>query len=136
MPHSYQESVMRRSFRPSLVSLVSLSFLLQGCQTWARYDVPTETAPSSVAVAAGRPVRVSMRDGTQLMMSGTRVIGDSVVGDGTGDMGRIAVPVAGVRKVEELRTNKGLNAVLAFAVGGAALAGLALLALVQAMEGG
>ena len=75
---------MRRSFRPPLVSLVCLSLLLHGCQTWARYDVPTETAPSSAAVAGGRAVRVSMRDGTQLMMWGTRVIGDSVVGDGTG----------------------------------------------------
>ena len=125
---------MRRSFRPPLVSLVCLSVLLNGCQTWARYDVPTETAPSSAAVAGGRPVRVSMRDGTQLMMRGTRVIGDSVVGDGTGDMGRIAVPVAGVRTVEELRTNKGLNALLACAAGGTALAGIALFALAHAMD--
>ena len=49
-------------------------------------------------------------------------------------MGRIAVPVAGVRTVEELRTNKSLNAALAIVVGGAALAGLALFALVQAMD--
>ena len=125
---------MRRSFRPPLVSLVCLSVLLNGCQTWARYDVPTETAPSSAAVAGGRPVRVSMRDGTQLMMRGTRVIGDSVVGDGAGAMGRIAVPVAGVRTVEELRTNKGLNALLAFAAGGTALAGIALFALAHAMD--
>ena len=125
---------MRRSFRPPLVSLVCLSILLNGCQTWARYDVPTETAPSSAAVAGGRPVRVSMRDGTQLMMRGTRVIGDSVVGDGAGAMGRIAVPVAGVRTVEELRTNKGLNALLAFAAGGTALAGIALFALAHAMD--
>ena len=119
---------MRRSFRPPLVSLVCLSLLLHGCQTWARYDVPTETAPSSAAVAGGRAVRVSMRDGTQLMMWGTRVIGDSVVGDGTGAMGRIAVPVAGVRSVEELRTNKGLNALLAVTAG-TALGGLTLIAL-------
>jgi hypothetical protein len=74
-----------------------------------------------------------MRDGTELMMYGTRVIGDSIVGDGTGAMGRITVPVAGVRTVEELRTNKPLTAVLAIVVGGAALAGLALLAFVHAM---
>ena len=65
---------MRRSLRPPLVPLVCLTVLLNGCQTWARYDVPTGTAPSS-GVANGRPVRVSMRDGTQLMMRGTRVIG-------------------------------------------------------------
>jgi len=75
-----------------------------------------------------------MRDGTELMMFGTRVIGDSIVGDGTGAMGRIAVPVAGVRTVQELRTNKPLTAVLSIVVGGAALAGLALLALGQAMS--
>jgi len=75
-----------------------------------------------------------MRDGTELMMYGTRVIGDSIVGDGTGAMGRIAVPVAGVRTVEELRTNKPLTAILAIVGGGAALAGLALLALGQAMS--
>ena len=118
---------MRRSLRPPLVPLVCLTVLLNGCQTWARYDVPTGTAPSS-GVASGRPVRVSMRDGTELMMRGTRVVGDSVVGDGTGDMGRIAVPVAGVRTVEELRTNKGLNA-LAAITAGMALGGLAILAL-------
>jgi hypothetical protein len=75
-----------------------------------------------------------MRDGTQLMMRGTRVVGDSVVGDGTGDMGRIAVPVASVRKVEELRTNKPLTTVVAIVGGGIALAGLAFFALVQAMD--
>jgi hypothetical protein len=69
----------------------------------------------------------------ELMMRGTRVIGDSIVGDGTGAMGRIAVPVAGVRTVEELRTNRALTAVLAIVGGGAALAGLALFAFVQAM---
>jgi hypothetical protein len=118
---------MRRSLRPPLVPLVCLTVLLNGCQTWARYDVPTGTAPSS-GVASGRPVRVSMRDGTELMMWGTRVVGDSVVGEGTGAMGRIAVPVAGVRTVEELRTNKGLNA-LAAITAGMALGGLAILAL-------
>jgi len=118
---------MRRSLRPPLVPLVCLTVLLNGCQTWARYDVPTGTAPSS-GVANGRPVRVSMRDGTELMMWGTRVVGDSVVGEGTGAMGRIAVPVAGVRTVEELRTNKGLNA-LAAITAGMALGGLAILAL-------
>ena len=118
---------MRRSCRPSLVSLVCICTLLQGCQTWARYDVPTGPAPSS-GFADGRPVRVSMRDGTELMMRGTRVVGDSVVGEGTGDMGRIAVPVAGVRTVEELRTNKGLNALLAVTAG-MVLGGLASVAL-------
>ena len=118
---------MRRSLRPPLVPLVCLTVLLNGCQTWARYDVPTGTAPSS-GVASGRPVRVSMRDGTELMMRGTRVVGDSVVGEGTGAMGRIAVPVAGVRTVEELRTNKGLNAPLAVTAG-MALGGLACIAL-------
>jgi len=118
---------MRRSLRPPLVPLVCLTVLLNGCQTWARYDVPTGTAPSS-GFADGRQVRVSMRDGTELMMRGTRVVGDSVVGDGTGDMGRIAVPVAGVRTVEELRTNKGLNAPLAVTAG-MALGGLACIAL-------
>jgi len=118
---------MRRSLRPPLVPLVCLTVLLNGCQTWARYDVPTGTAPSS-GVASGRPVRVSMRDGTELMMWSTRVVGDSVVGEGTGAMGRIAVPVAGVRTVEELRTNKGLNA-LAAITAGMALGGLAILAL-------
>ena len=118
---------MRRSLRPPLVPLVCLTVLLNGCQTWARYDVPTGTAPSS-GVANGRPVRVSMRDGTELMMWGTRVVGDSVVGEGTGAMGRIAVPVADVRTVEELRTNKGLNA-LAAITAGMALGGLAILAL-------
>ena len=117
---------MRRSLRPPLVSLVCLGVLLNGCQTWARYDVPTGTAPSS-GVAAGRPVRVNMRDGTELMMRDARVIGDSVVGEGTGAMGRIAVPVAGVRTVRELRTNKGLNALLAVTAG-MALGGLALVA--------
>ena len=125
---------MRPSFRPPLMTLVCLSVLLNGCQTWARYDVPTETAPSS-AVAGGRSVRVSMRDGTQLMMRDTRVIRDSIVGDGTGAMGRIAVPVADVRTVEELRTNRGLNTLLAVVVGVAGLAGLALFALAQAMDG-
>jgi hypothetical protein len=118
---------MRRSCRPSLVSLVCICTLLEGCQTWARYDVPTGPAPSS-GFADGRPVRVSMRDGTELMMRGTRVVGDSVVGEGTGDMGRIAVPVAGVRTVEEFRTNKGLNALLAVTAG-MALGGLAFIAL-------
>ena len=118
---------MRRSCRPSLVSLVCICTLLQGCQTWARYDVPTGPAPSS-GFADGRPVRVSMRDGTELMMRSTRVVGDSIVGEGTGDMGRIAVPVAGVRTVEELRTNKGLNALLAVTAG-MALGGLAFIAL-------
>jgi hypothetical protein len=122
---------MRRSFLPSLVCLC---VLLHGCQTWARYDVPTEIAPSSAAVAGGRPVRVSMRNGTQLMMWGTRVIGDSVVGEGTGEMGRIAVPVAGVRTVEELRTNRGLNALLIVTAGSVALAGLALFVLYRAMD--
>ena len=69
-----------------------------------------------------------MRDGTELMMWGTRVVGDSVVGEGTGDMGRIAVPVAGVRTVEELRTNRGLNALLAVTAG-MALGGLAFVAM-------
>ena len=117
---------MGRSFRSPLLTLVCLSVSLNGCQTWARYDVPTGTAPSS-GVANGRPVRVSMRDGTELMMWGTRVVGDSVVGEGTGAMGRIAVPVAGVRTVEELRTNRGLNALLAVTAG-MALGGLAFLA--------
>lgn len=108
-------------------SLVCLCVLLHGCQTWARYDVPTVSAPSS-SVANGRQVRVRMRDGTELMMWGTRVVGDSVVGEGTGAMGRIAVPVAGVRTVEELRTNKGLNALLAVTAG-TALGGLAFIAL-------
>src|SRR5688500_4499954 len=124
---------MRRSFRPPLLSLLCVSVLLQGCQTWARYDVPTEPPPPS-AVAGGRPVRVSMRDGTQLMMRDTRVIGDSVVGDGTGAMGRIAVPVAGVLTVEELRPNSVLTTLLVVVAGAAALAGLALFALVQAMD--
>jgi len=124
---------MRRILRLLLVSPVCLGVLLSGCQTWARYKVPTEPAPPS-AVPGGRAVRVSMRDGTELMMFGTRVIGDSIVGDGTGAMGRIAVPVAGVRTVQELRTNKPLTAVLSIVVGGAALAGLALLALGQAMS--
>jgi hypothetical protein len=61
-------------------------------------------------------------------MRGTRMVGDSVVGEGTGAMCRIAVPVAGVRTVEELRTNKGLNALLAVTAG-MALAGLAFIAL-------
>lgn len=125
---------MRQSFRPPLLTLMCLGISLHGCQTWARYDVPTGTASAS-AVAGGRPVRVRMRDGTELMMRGTHVVGDSVVGEGTGAMGRIAVPVAGVRNVEELRTNKVLNAVLIVVVGSVALAGLALLALVQAMGG-
>jgi hypothetical protein len=118
---------MRRPCRPSLVSLACICTLLQGCQTWARYDVPTGPAPSSGSTD-GRPVRVSMRDGTELMMRGTRMVGDSVVGEGTGAMGRIAVPVVGVRTVEELRTNKGLNALLAVTAG-MALAGLAFIAL-------
>src|SRR5215207_7712301 len=124
---------MRRSLRPPLVSLVCLSALLTGCQTWARYDVPTAAAATS-AVAGGRPVRVSMSDGTQLMMRDTRVLGDSVVGDGTGAMGRIAVPVAGVRTVEELRPNRMLNTLLIGTVAVAALAGLALFAFVQGMD--
>jgi hypothetical protein len=123
---------MRRPSRSPLLTLLCLSLLLQGCQTWARYDVPTEPAPPS-AVPGGRPVRVSMRDGTELMMHGTRVIGDSIVGDGTGAMGRIAVPVAGVRTVEELRTNRTLNTLAIVAGAVVALAGLALFALVQAM---
>jgi hypothetical protein len=123
---------MRRPSRSPLLTLLCLSIVLQGCQTWARYDVPTEPAPPS-AVAGGRRVRVSMRDGTELMMHGTRVVGDSIVGDGTGAMGRIAVPVADVRTVEELRANNALNAIAAILVGGAVLAGLALFALVQAM---
>ena len=123
---------MRRSFRPPLMTLACLSVLLNGCQTWARYDVPTGTAPSSVA-SAGRPVRVSLRDGTELMMRDTRVLGDSVVGEGTGTMGRIAVPVVDVRTVEELRANRALNTLLAVFVGVAALAGLALFALVQSI---
>ena len=126
---------MRRSSRPPLLSLVCVGVLLQGCQTWARYDVPTGPPPQS-AVADGRPVRVSMRDGTQLMMRDTRVIGDSIVGDGTGAMGRIAVPVAGVRTVEELRSNRVMNTLLVVAAGAATLAGLALFALVQAMGSG
>ena len=124
---------MGRSFRSPLLTLVCLSVSLNGCQTWARYDVPTGTAPSS-GVANGRPVRVSMRDGTELMMWGTRVVGDSVVGEGTGAMGRIAVPVAGVRTVEELRTNKGLNALLAVTAG-IALGGLAFIALFASAMG-
>ena len=58
------------------------------------------------------------------------MVGDGDVGEGTGAMGRIAVPVAGVRTVEELRTNKGLNALLAVTAGRAlgALAFIALLA--------
>jgi hypothetical protein len=77
-----------------------------------------------------------MRDGTELMMRDTRVIRDSVVGDGTGAMGRIAVPVAGVRTVEEVRSNRVMNTLLVVAAGAATLAGLALFALVQAMGSG
>ena len=124
---------MHRSSRSPLLTLLCLSLLLQGCQTWARYDVPPETAPPS-AVAGGRPVRVSMRDGTELLMRGTRVIGDSIVGDGTPAAGRIAVPVADVRTVEELRTNRIANTVLIAAGAVVALAGVALFALYQAMD--
>jgi hypothetical protein len=75
-----------------------------------------------------------MRDGTEFMMRDTRRIGDSVVGEGTGAMGRIAVPVAGVRTVEELRTNRTATTVLIVAGGVVALAGVALFALARALD--
>lgn len=101
---------MRRSLGPLIPLLMAALILLGGCHTWAKYKVPSGATPSTVAT--GHPERLTMRDGTELQIWDVRMHGDSLIGNGTADMGRIAVPVANVRSVKEFRTNKVLTTLL------------------------
>lgn len=105
----------RQQLRP-LAPLLCLAAYLSGCHSWNRHHFPASGA--STAVAGGGPVRLTLADGTTLVLSGARVIGDSVVGDVGTPPRRAAVALADVHNVQavgERRSRRGRPSALAVA---------------------
>ncbi|HET7233871.1 MAG TPA: hypothetical protein VFJ16_27920 [Longimicrobium sp.] len=99
-----------------LTLIVGAPLILGACTTW--YDTPTPMPSASNELRS--PVRITRRDGFQIMLDAAEVHGDSVVGiEHAGQHRRRAVALADVARME----HQGVDPVNTALVGaGAALA--------------
>ena len=90
---------MRLVLSRSVVAIL-LASSLSACQsTWRGHAIPTGSTASSVA--GGRPVRATLNDGRQVMLSMTHVVGDSIVGNAGPESVRFATAITDVRAIDE-----------------------------------
>ena len=118
---------MRRTRRSSFASAVLLPFTLlvwlTGCYKWVPLEPPVAQAVSERTPGT---IRITLADGSQVVLKEPRVMGDSLraIGDGA-EHQAAAFPLEGLREVEEKRAN--VPVIIGLAVGGIAVAlGLAV----------
>ena len=93
--------------------LLIASVLLQGCTSWRTVPSSTGVAP---VLSTERPVRVSLSDGTVIVLESPRIAGDSLIGNLGNPPERLAVAMADVEGLAERNVSVGRSAA---AVGGA-----------------
>ena len=95
------------------------STVLSGCQGWRAQTSPMPGAQLS------NPARVTRTDGSVVVVRDATVSRDSVAG--TGEAGRVAIPLSEVRSIEARRMDGGRTALLTVGIL-AGLLGLVVLA--------
>lgn len=90
--------------RVSLRLVVLLTALagINGCTSWQRRDISGGVAP---VIASDQPVRVMKSDGSVIVLHQPRVVGDSLIGGGSGAIPRLAIALADIRSVEQRRVS-------------------------------
>ena len=74
---------------------------LSACQsTWRGHSIPSSSTASPVA--GGRPVRLTLNDGRHMILSMTRVVGDSIIGNLGPESVPYATAIAEVRTIDEM----------------------------------
>lgn len=111
---------MLTKFPRAVVGFIFLaSMVLSGCQGWRAQTNPTPGAQLA------NPARVTRTDGSVVVMRDAAVSRDSVAG--TGEAGRVAIPLSEVRSIEARRMDGGRTALLTVGIL-AGLLGLVVLA--------
>ena len=113
--------------------LLIASVLLQGCTSWRTVPSSTGVAP---VLSTERPVRVSLSDGTVIVLESPRIAGDSLIGNLGNPPERLAVAMADVTALDERKVSVGRSAA-AVGVGVGALTvlfGILILAVLRAFS--
>ncbi|MEO6526264.1 MAG: hypothetical protein ABIP93_06540 [Gemmatimonadaceae bacterium] len=106
---------MRHTPRRPLILTCMLVAIASGCGTWHQRELPTSS--TNTAVAGGRLVRVTLSNGMEVMLSSSRVIGDSLVGDAGSPPRRLALATSEIRSVEERGGSGKRSALLGVGIG-------------------
>ena len=110
------------------VLALALAATTAACTTWRPREGPVTDAVRAQAERAGRPARLTLRDGRELTLDSLAVRGDSAIGyTRRRPPERVAVPLADVVRVAERRVDAGETA--AKGLTGVGIAGVALFVL-------
>lgn len=90
---------------------VALLLWLNACHAWH----PQTLGPASRFDSNAR-VRVERNDGSSVVFTGPRIVGDSIIGLWAGSSSRLAVAVSDVRRADEYRTSPARTTLTVLAV--------------------
>ena len=109
---------MRQQCGTALVPAVGLAMLLQACASWQQ---PRQGDGGALKISSEHPLRVTLVNGNELLLSNPRVVGDSIVGELGYSAERMAVSLKDVKRLQERRVSAGRTAAAGAGIGAGAV---------------